>query len=264
MVVACCCSGWRRGTRRSGVTRTSSSTGRWNARETSGTSWRDSWNASRSRSSPIHRTRSPYERLVIGCVKISPQLGKVQANVRMNYVAIWHVLLNPCWGGKKCDRKEFVFCFTRYFPRVSLCVWRFVSSVFHAISPRVSGSDGRVLLPHGAPHEDGRHVQDGEAPTDGAHPSEQLPVRGPTALAHLPRTRLHHQGVHATGNVLLPLFSGDVSSEFQSQSWQSCSRSAEAYVLNVPRDSHLRRHLLTSCKQALVGLKTGIYCAADI
>ena len=131
MVVACCCSGWRRGTRRSGVTRTSSSTDRWNARETSGTSWRVSWNASRSRSNPIHRTRSPYERYVIGCVKISSQWGKVHANVRMNYLAIRYMLLNPCWGGEKCDRKEFVFCFTRYFPRISLCV----SSMFDALLP---------------------------------------------------------------------------------------------------------------------------------
>ena len=78
---------------------------------------------------------------------------------------------------------------------------------------------------------------------------------------------------------LIPLFwaSGDVSFGFQSQSGQSYLHLAEGYVLHILRDSPLVWHLLTSsqtawqlshslphiCKQALVGLKTSIYLAAD-
>ena len=78
---------------------------------------------------------------------------------------------------------------------------------------------------------------------------------------------------------LIPLFwsSGDISSRFPSQSGQPYSHLAEAYVLHVLWDSPLVWHLPTSwwpawqlscslphtCKQALVGLKTRIYCAVD-
>lgn len=65
------------------------------------------------------------------------------------------------------------------------------------------GGDGRIFLPHGAAEQ--RRLQDGEAPADGVRPPQQLPVWGAAPLAHLPRAGLHHQGVHATGDVM-PLY----------------------------------------------------------
>ena len=44
-------------------------------------------------------------------------------------------------------------------------------------------------------------------------------------------------------SILLFRTSGDISSEFQSQSWQPYSDSADTYTIYVPRDSLLVRHL---------------------
>ena len=77
--------------------------------------------------------------------------------------------------------------------------------------------------------------------------------------------------------ILLFWTSSDVSSGFQNQSGQPYFCLAEANVLGIPCDSPLVQHLPTSwqpvwqlsqslsctCKQALVGLKTGTYCATD-
>ena len=46
----------------------------------------------------------------------------------------------------------------------------------------------------------GRQLQDRKAQPAGDDPPQLVAVRGPAPLGHLPRARLHHQGVHAQHN----------------------------------------------------------------
>ncbi|XP_063174945.1 pre-mRNA-splicing factor ATP-dependent RNA helicase DHX16 isoform X2 [Chroicocephalus ridibundus] len=66
------------------------------------------------------------------------------------------------------------------------------------LRPSPQGHHCRLLLPHGA--ADAGRVPHSEAPADGFHPPQQLPLRGAAALGALPRAGLHHQGVHAAGD----------------------------------------------------------------